>query len=73
MKSLGEGGDSGEVAVYYIFKLSPAFAKSMVGDSVLGEIVGSYFFCSHASADHGAVPCNSSRLFFFLFFPKTGS
>ena len=39
------------ISFHYLFNIMPFFSDAMVGDSVLGEIVSSYFFGAFAGAD----------------------
>ena len=63
-----------EVAVHYSINIAPAFFNSMIGNSVLGEIICSYLFGTVAGAN--LAPSffgDISRLFDSFNFKKFGS
>jgi len=47
----GEFEDIGETTLHNFFEIVPGFAESVIGETILGEVVGFYFFGTHSGAN----------------------
>ncbi len=60
----GEVQDFGEIALDDFFERIPALFEAVVGEAVLGEVVGFDLFGAHASADGATSGLNFGKPFF---------
>ena len=66
--------DSREITFDDFFERIPAFGQAVVGETVLGEVVGFYFFAPHTAADGGGpAGLDFGEAFLFGFFPEFGA
>ena len=66
--------DSRKITLDDFFERIPAFGQAVVGEAVLGEVVGFYFFAPHTAADGGSsAGFDFCQTFLFGFFPEFGA
>lgn len=73
---LGKGKlkNGGEVTLHDLFEIVPGLAKTVIGETILGIVVGFDFFGAHASTDRlGALVGEGGKTFVFGVLPETGA